>query len=232
MGRKPNLDQDRINKLIADIKAFVDLIGIIYINEHKKELKVLKNVEYNETANTVSFNAPYLYELIEQIHEQSIDKKTKKTQASHSYLINAVICKEKNKAAVENIYIIITLIECAGLCTPSISAQTIFNRNLLLSNTLNAMLDEERQSRANGKPLSKHNKQRVINTTFSKTWKLLSSDEITTLKTTYKGISLPNSDMIPYYDNLKDTTYNFKHFGKGKKAASNEAKPASDEAKP
>ena len=129
------------------------------------------------------------------------------TLPSHSYLIKSSITKEKNKKAAEIVFIIVTLIEQAGNCTPHIKASTIVERNTQL-----------RESIESSKSTSDKNKK--LSRAFTKAWELLRTQ--TTLTETYKNIRLPDpsapdfSKYIPTTSTL-DTVFEFPHEGKTEK---------------
>ena len=117
-----------------------------------------------------------------------------------SYLVKSAIAKERNKAAVENVFIICALIEQTGRGIPNISSREIINRNPQLKERL------EKHTQPN----------KLLKQTFTKTWQLLRT--MTTLQDTYKGIELPdskNSAAIPTKANLS-MVYRFPHNGKKK----------------
>ena len=116
---------------------------------------------------------------------------------SHSYLINADIVKERNKAAVENVIIIVTLIEQAGDNVPRIKASTIIERNPQLKERLEATANEH--------------KAQFLKRVFSKTWELLRTR--TKLTEVYEDIQLPNPNdpaAIPTAKTLSDIVFTFR----------------------
>ena len=165
--------------------------------------------------NIIRFSSPYMVRVIQDIYKASIRKSkvdlpmTDKqgnvlTLPSHSYLIKSSITKEKNKKAVEIVFIVVTLIEQAGNNVPHIKASTIIERNTQLKESLAA-----------SKSTSDKNKK--LSRAFSKAWELLRTQ--TELLTTYKNISLPDpkaSDFCKYIPTTStlDTVYSFPHEGK------------------
>lgn len=99
---------------------------------------------------------------------------TPKRLPSHSFLIKNTIAKERNKAAVENVQIIVTLIEQAGNNSAHISAKTLVEKNPILQ----AQLDKSA------------NPSQVLQRTFIKTFDLLTSQ--TRLTEVYTDIRLPD----------------------------------------
>ncbi len=219
LGKKSNQSQQQIKALIKDINQYKNVVGVI---KKKNGNKVYKNYYallnfnyYEQEYNTISLNAPYLEYIVKYIYELSIRKdkdgkprftKSGKTLTlpTHSYLIKSEIAKECNHTAIENVNIIVTLIEQAGKGTPHISAQTILERNPLLQQRLKECLPK--------------NRQRILNTTFKKTWELLHT--MTLLEDTYLEISLPDPKVLTSYPKLKEldkTVFKFSHKGKVRK---------------
>ena len=118
---------------------------------------------------------------------------------SHSYMIDSSITKERNKAAAENVVILVTLIEQAGDNIPRIKASTLIERNVQLADRL--------ESAANPRTL--------LNRTFIRTWALLR--EKTRLTEVYKDIQLPDPKdpaAIPTMKTLDNVVFSFPHNGK------------------
>lgn len=214
MGKGRNIGKNDIDSIVSKIQQFHNIVGVIHITRNgrpDKNLYPVLNFEgYNAAENTIAFSSPYLNHVMQTVFKVSIrtDKNGKpklKTngqpllKASHSYLINSDITKEKNKNAVENVVIIVQLIEQAGDNVPRIKASTILERN--------AQLAEAYQKNKN--------KGRLLNKTFKKTWELLRDK--TKLAEVYKDITLPNPDdpqNIPTPTTLKTTIFEFPHKGK------------------
>lgn len=218
LGKKGNQSKEQVLELVKQINNFNNVLGVVISNNGNNKSKSYYSLInfnfYDEEKNIISFSTPYLECVVRKVHEAAIrrDKKDKpvvsstgqiKVKASHSYLIKPDIGKERNKAAVENVNIIVTLIEQAGNRNAHISAKTIVDRNELLKQRL-----EECSPRV---------RQQIINRTFKATWELLHS--MTYLEETYKNIILPNPDdrsMIPKISQLSKTVYEFPHLGKNK----------------
>lgn len=216
LGKKSNKSQEQIQELIKDINQYKNIVGVFKKNNGKRVYKnyysLLNFNFYDEEHNTISFNSPYLEYITKYLYQISIRKdakgnpkftKTGKpiTIATHSYLIKSEIAKERNRTAVENVNIIVTLIEQAGKSTPHISAKTIVERNPLLKQRL-----EESQPR---------NRQQVLDRAFKKTWELLHT--MTVIEDSYPGIQLPdpkNPANYPRYKLLDKTVFEFPHTGK------------------
>jgi hypothetical protein len=218
LGKKSNQSQEQIKALINDVNQYKNVVGVI---KKKNGNKVYKNYYsllnfnyYEQENNIISLNAPYLEYIVKYLYELSIrkDKNGKPrlaksgkvlTLPTHSYLIKSEIAKERNRTAIENVNIIVTLIEQAGNGTPHISAQTIVDRNPLLNQRLQECIPK--------------NRQRILDRTFKRTWELLHT--MTLLKDTYLDISLPNPDpkeltSYPKLNELDKTVYKFAHSGK------------------
>ena len=205
---KKNLDD-----IIEKIQSFHNVVGVV---EKNSLYQVLNFESYNEKTNTVSFSSPYLCYLIKTIYRLSIKKgkdgkpKLKEnglpdTKPVYSFMVKPEIATEKNKAAVENVIIIVTVIEKAGNSTPNIKFKTIIERNPQLKERL-----EEST-----------NKNQLLKRTFVKTWELLRN--YTKLEEHYKNIVLPNPKdprTIPTTKMLNNTLY-FPHEGKIKDDSAN-----------
>jgi len=218
MGMKPNLSKQEIqSKIIARVQSFHNVTGVLrgLRNGRPSEsyYQVLNFEWYNENTNTIAISSPYLNLVIKILYDVSVkkDKAGKPKLKSngepyrlptHSYLIDSEIIKERNKAAVENVVIIVTLIEQAGDNTANIKAKTILERNPQLQERLNA---------------SEH-KAQFLKRVFSKTWELLRTR--TRLMETYEDIQLPdpeNPAFIPTAKSLDTLVFTFPHKGKKQK---------------
>ena len=169
--------------------------------------------------NTISFASPYMVRVIRDIYNASIRKIKKEIPIlkkngtpqmlpSYSYMIKSSIAKEKNKKAVEIIFIVVALIEQCGNNEPHIKARTIIERNQLLKQALE-------RCKTPG------NINNTLTRAFTKAWKLLITH--TTLKERYRNIQLPDTDAkdfkalwIPTSSSL-DKVFSFKHDGKIRK---------------
>ena len=123
------------------------------------------------------------------------------TLPTHSYLIDSSIVKERNKAAAENVIILVTLIEQAGDNIPRIKASTLIERNVQLAERL----EETANPRA------------LLNRVFTKTWELLRTK--TRLTEVYKNIQLPDPKdpaFMPTMRTLDKVVFTFPHEGKKK----------------
>ena len=216
IGKSPNIGKSDVIEFIHNIRLFENVIGIIDNGTNGSDLlPVMLFKEYNAEKNTISFSSPYMIRVIKVLFEASIKKDKKglillkkngKPQMlpSHSYLIEMSIAKERNKKAVEIVFIIVTLIEQTGNNIPHIRAKTIIERNPLLHKSL----ESQAASSKNG----------LLKRAFSKAWLLLRTK--TFLTDTYTNIQLPDPQdaaKIPTAATL-DMVIKFPHDGKSKNA--------------
>lgn len=216
--RKSGLNREDITGIIIKTQAFHNIVGIQHGTRNGKPVQsiypVLNFEGYNEDKNTISISSPYFNNLIMTLYNLAVKKdkdgkpKIKRNGSPafaipmNSYLVNADIAKERNKVAVENVFIIVALIEQAGNNIPKIKASTIVERNVQLQERL----------QDNVKP------NRLLSTTFKKTWELLRTK--TTLGQSYYNIQLPDPKdpaNIPTMSTLETTVFKFQHDGKIKK---------------
>ena len=215
-----NSKQQR-DAIINKIKSFHNVTGVISVyrgkdadgNEryYKNYYQVLNFEAYEETTNTIMFSSPYMNNVIKIVLEKNLKKNkdgtpklTKSGQptftASHSYLVDSSISKEKNKAAVENVILIVNLIEQAGnhSGSPHISVLTLIERNQVLRTQFEGS----------------KNRTVVLQRVFKKTWELLRTK--TRLQEKYKNIQLPNPNdpnVIPATKTYEKMSFTFKHDG-------------------
>ena len=218
MGMKRNLTRQEIeSKIIAKVQSFHNVTGVLKGWRNGKVsqsyYQVLNFEWYNEHTNTIAFSSPYMKLVIQTIYDEAIKRnkagepKLKRNGEpfripTHSYLIKSDIVKERNKAAVENVVIIVTLIEQAGDNTANIRAQTIIDRNPQLAERLESSPEAKT----------------ILKRVFQKTWELLRTK--TRLQEVYKNIQLPdpkNPASIPTMKTLKTTVFSFPHEGKNEK---------------
>lgn len=216
-GEDGGLHKSDIANIMAKTRKFHNILGIMHITRNGKPdesyFPVLTFAGYDAENNTISFVSPYLMHIVRKIYSASIrcDKKGNPRikrngqpmlYPSHSFLIKSSIASERNKAAVENVFIIVQLIEQAGDNTPHIKARTIIERNEALKARL------QRDTHPN----------RLLSRVFKKTWQLLR--EQTLLLEVYEDIELPDPNdiqQIPTPGNL-DHVFEFKHSGKKRNA--------------
>ena len=207
---------DQRRAIINKIKSFHNVTGVITIDRgedkrpYKNYYQVLNFEDYEEKTNTIRFSSPYMNNVIKIILENSIRKdkngQPKLTAAgqptfkpTHSYLIDSSISKEKNKAAVENVYIIVSLIEQAGKdALPHISAENLIDR----SQNFKVQFQNSK------------NQTVVLKRVFKRTWELLRDK--TRLAEKYSDIQLPDPDdpnNIPTKKTYEKMSFTFKHDG-------------------
>ena len=221
LGMKPNQSKEQVAIFINSINQFKNLIGVITAKAQKRTYTsyyALINFNYyDDIKNTFSFNAPFLEYIVKEVYKQSIvkdndgkvihDKYGKvKRKPCYSYLIKSEIAKERNKAAIENVNIIVTTIEQAGGCNAHISAKTIVERNPLLMQQLE-------------QALPKHRNQ-LLARIFKKTFELLHTE--TRLEEVYPNIVIPDANdknNMPKWKDLESYVYEFPHDKKTTKKA-------------
>lgn len=216
-GISSNAGQTSINAIKNDISALHNVVGVLKVKGYKNPsyYPVLLFEGYDTATNTISISSPYLLHVVKEIYSFSVRRTndgqarlrndgTPQRIAVNSYLVHTDIVKERNKAAVQNVFIIVQGIERRGGESDkgneySISAETLIDRNLIL----------KQQLEGNNK------KNRVLQRCFSKTWELLRNK--TDLQEWYPGIELPDPKdpaNIPTYKQIHDTVFKIKHSGK------------------
>ena len=202
--------EEKISTIMRKTRAFHNTVGIHYVSKngriHKSYFPVMNFEGYDYETNTISFFSPYLNYIVQKIYSTSIrcDKKGNQRlkrngqpmlYPSNSYLIKPSIVSERNKAAVENVFIIVQLIEQAGnKGIPHIKAKTLIERNEVLKLRLK----------------DSSNPTQLLKRVFKKTWQLLREQDV------YENIELPDPndiEQIPTPSNLNHV-FNFKHNGK------------------
>ena len=209
-------ERDILN-IMRKTSTFHNVVGVFHFMKygrlHKSYFPVLHFAGYNSKNNTISFFSPYLNYIVQEIYSASIkrDKAGKPRlkrngspvlEPSNSFLIKPSIATERNKAAAENVIIIVKVIEQAGSkSTPHIKASTLIERNEILKLRLE----------------NSRNPVQLLARVFKKTWKLL--QEQTILKAVYRDIILPDPEdknNIPTPGNMDKLVFEFPHNGKGK----------------
>lgn len=205
-----------INAAIAKVQRFHNVMGVVKGTRNGKPTEsyyqVLNFEYYDEKKNIIAFSSPYMNYVIKTIYNLSI-RKTKDGKArlkkngtplmlpSHSYMIDSSIVKERNKAAAENVVILVTLIEQAGDNIPRIKASTLIERNVQLAERLETA----------------ENPRALLKRVFTKTWELLRTK--TRLTEFYKNIQLPDPKdpaFMPTMRTLDKVVFTFPHEGKKK----------------
>lgn len=214
IGKSSNIGKNDVRECVNSISCFKSAAGIINNGTQCKDiLPVITTLEYDAEKNTIRLDSPYIVRIIQEIQTASIKKDKKgrpmpkkngKPQMlpSHSYIVDMTIVKEKNKRAVEIVFIIIALIEQAGNSTPHIRAKTIIDRSPLLHKSLDGQ--------------SSSNKNILLKRAFEKAWELLR--EKTFLSSVYSDIQLPDPKdkaFIPTHATL-NMPFSFPHNGKCK----------------
>lgn len=213
-GEDGGLHRADIHKIMEKMSDFHNILGIMHVKRNGRPQEsyfpVLNFEGYDAEKNTISFYSPYLIYVVRKIFDEAreLDKKGNpklnrkrfpRLTPHHSFLIKSTIVKERNKAAVENVFIIIRLIEQAGNNTPHIKASTIVERNEVLKLRLSKSTN----------PLQ------LLSRVFKRTWELLR--EQTNLLEAYKDIKLPDPEdicFIPTPSNLDKLVFEFPHKGK------------------
>ena len=214
LAQRNNPNKEDINNVIAKTQSYHNVMGVLKGTRNGRPTEsyyqVLNFEYYDEKHNIIAFSSPYMNYVIQTIFKLSARKdkdgkpKLKRNGeplriASHSYLIDSSIAKERNKAAAENVVIIVTLIEQAGDNLPRIKASTIIERNVQLAERLAAT----------------KNPRVLLKTTFTKTWELLRTK--TRLAEVYKNIKLPDPAdpaYMPTMRTLDKVVFEFPHDGK------------------
>lgn len=216
IGLQSNLNKKDIARVIEKTQSYHNIVGVVHGTRNGKPVQslypVLNFEGYDDKHNNISFSSPYMNYVIKTVCNLSLRKskdgkvKLKKNGEplklpTHSYLIDSSIAKERNKAAVENVVILVTLIEQAGDNIPRIKASTLIERNVQLAERLEAA----------------KNPRTLLKTTFTKTWELLRTK--TRLTEAYKNIQLPEPNdpaFMPTMKTLDKVVFTFPHEGKNK----------------
>lgn len=214
IGLGRNINKQDVNLLVKKAQSFHNVVGVLRVDQYgapRESIFPVLNFEgYDAQSNTISFSSPYMNHVIEEVYGASVRRDKRGAPrlkangdplriSSHSYLVKSEIYKERNKAAVENVIILIAMIEQAGNNTPKIKASTLIERNPQLQDRLENAKD----------------KKSLLKRTFAKTWELLQT--MTRLQEVYKDIQLPdpkNPASIPTPARLNDTVFTFPHKGK------------------
>ena len=215
-GISSNAGQTSIDAIKNDISALHNVVGVLKVKGYKNPsyYPVLLFEGYDTATNTISISSPYLLHVVKEIYSFSV-RRTKDGEprlrkdgtpqriAVNSYLIHSDITKERNKAAVQNVFLLVQSIENRGgergkLNEFSISAESLIERNPLLKYQL-----------------TKKNPAQTLKRCFVKTWELLEAE--TDLKEKYINIKLPdprNPADIPTLKGLSDHVIKITHYGK------------------
>jgi hypothetical protein len=169
LGRKQNQSQAQIEALISSIKRYNDIIGVhVFGNDSNytyfEYYKIIDSFCYDLNANIISFTSPYLEHVVTYLHACSVveatNKKAKTPTPYHARLIRTSIASCRNKSAIENVNIIVTLFAQTGQKKePHIKLFRMIERNPLLYTSFHACKSS--------------NKKRLCDDVFSETWSLL-----------------------------------------------------------
>lgn len=213
LGLKRNSDEKTINAIIDDMRAFHNVVGILHITRNgrpdKSYYPVFNFEGYDASENSFSFSSPYLLHVIDAVYKEAIknsaynkrlgSKRTPRRLPSDTFLIKSAIAKERNKAAVENVFLIVQGMEKAGGNQYHIAATTLIERN----EQLKKRLQESK------------NPRQLLKRCFKRTWELLRT--MTELDKRYKNIRLPDPDdpaVIPTAKTLDSLIIVIPHEGK------------------
>ena len=218
LGLPRNLNKEKINDIIQKAQSFHNIVGVLYEERNGKKSKslypVLNFEGFSSQNNTISINSPYMNHVIQTVFRAAVKRDPKSqnpllskagTQIrlpSHTFLIHSSIAKQKNKAAIENVILIVMLIERTGDNIPHIKASRLIERNPFLQLKI-----ETNPGR----------KTQILNRDFSKTWELLRTE--TDLLDAYPGIDLPDPKdptKIPTSKTVDSMVFYFPHHGKKK----------------
>lgn len=240
LGNDTRISKESINFLILNINKFENIVGCIKSRYSVPSMyKILQFNAYDPNTNTITFQSPYMEYVIKTLLTESVRKDSKgkpklkkdgepQREATHSYSLPYGI-KERDKAALENVAIILQVLSNAGnpkpmldnqgkalkdqsgntiyneYITVNIAASTLIERNIILK----ARLDEAQQA----------SRRTILRRIFKNTWRILR--EKTDVLTTYKDIILPdekNPANIPTNEaQILSTVFIIKHKGKIKK---------------
>jgi len=109
-----NLRGDKPYELFSKIKAFDSVIGVLGNGSFYRMLTFLG---YNKQTNSITFGSPYINQLLRALQKANTirpKKKKKFTKPHHSFLIHGNIANERNKAAIEIVSVIVTLLMQRG----------------------------------------------------------------------------------------------------------------------
>ena len=210
IGLSENYSNHSRDALIANLLQFQSLLGVITnpLSKKKEKFPVFLYVGENTVKNTVTFISPYLSRVISLITKNNYKRDSsgkimfKKDGGpialpKHSYLIHSDIAKEKNRKAVEIVYIIVQLIEDnPGNKEPSITAADIVEKTYYLYNSL-----------VDATSIQAYNM--FLKRAFTQAWKLL--EDKTDLKIKYPSIEFPTENEYPTKSTLAKSKYIFKH---------------------
>lgn len=187
IGIKGSINKQNIGLMRDKLIRFHNQVGAMTIMRNGKPdesyFPLLNFEGYDAKYNTFSFSSPYINEIIKRFYpietkrQQILRKNIKPLELpeNHSNLILSSITSERNRAAVENVYIIVPLIERAakdGNTKPFISVSEIIERNDKIRERLETT----------------SNPTLLLQRVFKRTWELLK--EKTQLTERYSNIGI------------------------------------------
>ena len=227
IGNTRNLSRKSIDAMISNLRSLQSLVGIIETcgsygsgdkrPTEKKVYKILPVIilhSYNKKANTVKLSSPYMSELYKTVQAESVMRNRKGAviqkqdgspvyKASHSYLIKPSIVSQKCRAAVENVFLIISLIEQAGkpkrgsrTMTAHIRVAELISRNpVLVSQMEHAKSNSDRSN--------------ILKRVFTRTYELLKNE--TYLTESYKDLEI--KEIVPKVSTVGSDVFEIRHRG-------------------
>ena len=205
-----NPDKQYISVFLDRVRKLHNIFGIargVDNPQYATYAPVVILKRYNAETNVIEVEMPYFNTLIRNIYKAAwrlngrgtLKKKANGApalKARYSFLLNAELTNRKNKNAVENVAIIVTLIEQAGDNVPHICAKTLVERNP-------ALLEQVKKSKRPNLVLAR---------VFKNTWEYLKED--TSLEKKYPGIKLPDPcdrGNYPTLQNWGNLIFKFPH---------------------
>lgn len=195
---KDNKSSDSMKAIVNKISGYRNLMGVVREEKHGsvtyKEYPVIKNFNYDESDNTITFASPYIMRLIWALAAASIarDKEGEpiryrdgklKLLPVYSWRLKPEILKEKNYRAVESTGILATLTDRAGDIKKGEKEKVVNIKIFELANR-----NEELKVAYEKASASK--KTRVLKKAIVPSYGML--DKYTDLRKSYKNIKFPN----------------------------------------
>ena len=89
-GKKTNVDKTRIEELVAEIKQYQRIIGVIKSKSGERIFSnyfwVIRHFSYDEETKIISFTSPYMEQMIKHLDKYSIQESIKqKRRPTHSF---------------------------------------------------------------------------------------------------------------------------------------------------
>ena len=224
IGNTRNLSHKSIEALISNIRSLQSLVGIIESDKagdkHSagrslyKILPVIILHSYNTKANTLKVSSPYMSELYKTVQAESVMKNRKGGtikkkdgtpvhRASHSYLIKPSIVSQKCRAAVENVFLIISLIEQAGMPKRGSRTMTAHIRMVELISRNPVLVSRLEHAKSNS------DRSKILSRVFTKTYELLKRE--TCLTDSYKDLEI--KEIVPKVSTVESDVFEIRHKG-------------------